>query len=80
MSVAIKLTLPNVLAKQAQEHVTKFGYTNIQELTLEALRELNKKLEITEFHKKHYKTATGDHLSDADKVEAFDELLKLKKL
>lgn len=45
MSVAIKLTIPKPLAKQTQDNVKHFGYSNLQELTLDALRQKNRELD-----------------------------------
>ena len=45
MSTAIKLTLPDSLAQKASEHVKNFGYANLQELTLAALREKSLRLD-----------------------------------
>lgn len=44
MSQAIKLTIPDSLAKISEENVKEFGYSNIQELALEAIRKLNYEL------------------------------------
>lgn len=45
MSIAIKLTLPKVLAEHAQTNAKHFGYTNVQELVLDALRQKNRELD-----------------------------------
>ncbi|MFT4249798.1 MAG: hypothetical protein ACMXYD_00330 [Candidatus Woesearchaeota archaeon] len=53
MSKAIKLTLPDNLAQQLHEYAEELGYTNIQEITLEALREKTQKLHtIRELYRK----------------------------
>ena len=45
MSVAIKLTLPDSLAEQTAKLVKSAGYTNVQELALEAIRRFNRDME-----------------------------------
>ena len=44
MTQAIKLTLPNSLAKETKENAKLFGYYNVQELIQEAIRNINKTL------------------------------------
>ena len=84
MSTAIKLTLPDNLAQQLQEYAKELGYTNIQEITLEALREKTIRLQALQTLKKHYQKTKTDYITQEERNQLMktytqEEQLKILK-
>jgi len=81
MSTAIKLTIPDKLAKRSKENIQHIGYTNLQELVLEGLRKINQEIEDQKnvaFLKSLQGKSKGKFLTKSNREKLGDEFLKEK--
>jgi Arc/MetJ-type ribon-helix-helix transcriptional regulator len=77
MSEAIKLTIPDTLAKEMQKNVKAHGYSNMQEFALDAIRQLQKKYEEREhiaLLRRYYRKQKITHLTEEERKKIFDTL------
>lgn len=81
MSTAIKLTIPDKLAKRSMENIENIGYSNLQELALEGLRKINQEIENQKniaFLKSLQGKSKSRYLTKEDRKKLGKEFLKEK--
>jgi len=77
----VKLTIPRTLYEQGNQLVREFGYSNLQDLTLEGLRkeilELKKQQALVNL-KKNFRSVKIDRLTEEERNKIAEEYLKTK--
>ena len=75
----VKLTLPKSLYEEGNELVREFGYSNLQDLTLEGLRkevmELRKQQALVNL-KKHFRSVKAKPLTEKQREKIAEEYVK----
>jgi hypothetical protein len=73
MSQAIKLTIPDSLAKISQKNAKVHGYNNLQDLALDGLRRINMELNSQKILERFYQKQDISLLTKEERKKIFDK-------